>query len=644
MCPSNLSRCCLIPTKTDQIIAIVRHNLDLDRAQKEAIAAQIGCSTRQVNRAIKKLVEANKPKIQLKPENKMRITNILNKNASKTGSTTSTKKAATVIPKLADNMTFEHFCKYYSNPHYNGCYRWQLQWFATVWPYMHSLTKAARDHGKSIGHGNVSQYAMSVKDYDVLYLGWTSRRKEIAQNCYNFFLQRKELVIDKTSSPFHFKTIHGNKFDTFSVKSKEILGMHEVGTLDRKIIEENRYLEDYVRNSEKKLLLIIDDPIDSTFRKERHKETDLESFYQSTILNINPDKEMVVGTHKFDGDFLHFYEKTHEDDIIVYKRTPFMEKTDPRYGTEPDNPLNLLAPERWIAEGHPQYLKYLQLKKDKRQGKPITNLDDAALIKLKDLTRKRKQVGEYWWHSEYMQNPHPITGEVWKKVHYTKDFPGTAAFDMIVISIDRATTTNEKSDETGITIQFRMRETMYDDVMEQAYHNYLVMEDYTQKIDIFDLLPFIDKIYKDYIRIYQGVLRIIVVVEKQGGGDDFIVLAEKQGYRFAHCIIPVHSTINKLMRIKDTLGSPINNAQISFMDYLQDSKVVNQILTYPHMILVDALDSLCNGFIESEKLPAVFIDPSKIVPQLQHHRKSNQAHKDPSLQQVLNQNRRSIFR
>jgi hypothetical protein len=632
-----------MPTKTDQIIAIVRHNLDLDRAQKEAIAVQIGCSVRQVNRAIKKLIEANTPKIQLKPENKMRITNILNKKAGKTGSTTSTKKAAAVIPKLADDMTFEHFCKVYSYPHYDGAFRWQIDWHKTVWPYPISLTKVPRDHGKSVDLGNTSQWSMSIEDYDVLYLGWTSRRKQIANDVYQFFFQRKEVVVDKASSTFHFKTIYNNKFDTYSVKSKEILGMHEVGTLNRKITDENRYLEDYVRDSDKKLLLIIDDPIDNTFRKERHKEIALEEFYRSTILNINPDKLMVVGTHKFDGDFLHFIEEIHKDEIIVYKKTPFLEKTDPRYGKEPDNPMNLLCPERWIVEGHPLYLKYLKLKRDKRKGIIITDPDDLKVIKLKNLTQKRKQAGEYWWHSEYMQNPHPITGEVWKNVSYTLAFPGTAFFDFIIISIDRATTTNETSDETGITVMFRECEELYDEVMEQTYHNYLVMADFTQKIDVFDLIPFISKLYKEYMFVYQRTMVIKVVVEKQGGGDDFIALSERQGQRYAHCMIPVHNTRNKITRIKDILYRPISNAQITFDANLNNSKLVNQIEAFPHSAYIDALDSLCNGFMEAEKLPAVKLKPKKIVPQLQHHRKSQYAHKDPSIQQVVNQNRRSIF-
>ncbi|GAF72521.1 unnamed protein product, partial [marine sediment metagenome] len=302
-----------------------------------------------------------------------------------------------------------------------------------------------------------------------------------------------------------------------------------------------------------------------------------------------------------------------------------------------------LCPERWIDDKHPQYKHYLNLKKLKRKQIEPTNKSDQDLIKKKDLSAKRKIVGEYWWHSEYMQNPHPITGEVWKKLHYTLAFPGTAVFDLVCISIDRATTVKKTSDETGITVMFREREEQFNEVTEQKYHNYLVMDDYTQKIDIFDLIPFIDKLYKEYMKIYQRTMVIKIVVEKQGGGDDFIALAERGGYRFANCIIPVHSTRNKIVRIKDILRSPINNAQISFISSLEKSKVVNQIGTFPHCVLIDALDSLANGFNEMEKLPSVSRNVDEAITKLQHFRKVNTPTKGVSLKQALRQNRRSIF-
>ena len=642
-------------TKISQCINIIRYNPKPTTAQKKDIMKDLDCSQRTIYRAITAVKEANakvtaNSTTSTSPSSGKKKGPGKSYNLAKAVTPPTFAKQKSVIPRIPGNMTFEHFSKYHSFPFYNGLYRWQVDWFKTVWRWKYSLTLVSRDHGKSIGHSNLCQWVMTAKNYDILYLGWTSRRRDIAQFVYNFFLQRDELVIDKASSPYHFKTIYGTRFDTFSVKSKEILGKHEVGTLDREIIEENRYLEDFIRDSENPLLMIIDDAIDDTFWKERHKEEDLERFFRSTIANINPDKMMTVGTKKFEEDFYQFIQDVYEDDIIVYKRTPFLDPKDPRYGKEEDNPSNLLCPERWIHNSHPQYEQYLDLHEQIKLGKDPKScvITEQALIKKKDLTKKRKISGEYWWSAEYMQNPHPITGEIWEKVFYVLDFKGTAFYDLATISIDRATTTGKKSDETGITMMFRDKEIHYRedaDGREIQYHDYLVTQDLTQKIRVTDLLLLIDKVYESFMATYRGVIRLRIVVEKQGGGDDFIVLAEDMGKRWAHLIIPVHTTRNKWDRIEDNLGTPIQRGEIKFLKALDTSKVVKQILTAPYPQKIDAIDSLSNGYYESEKLPAVRRHSKEKEEQLKHYRnESNRPTSWEELAMSLKQsNRRSIF-
>jgi len=493
---------------------------------------------------------------------------------------------------------------------------------------------------------------MASQGYDVIYLGWTRRRCQVADFVYNYFLQRKELITDKASSNYHFKTTVGTSFDTYSVKSKDILGMHEIGSMNRKIIKENQYLENFIRNSERPLLMIIDDAIDNTFKKERHKERELEEFFSSTIININPDKLMVVGTHKFAGDFYFFLQDFFQEDLFVYKRTPFLDKNDPRYGKEPDNPSNLLCPERWIDDKHPDYELYLDLLERKKNGEdPKTFVKyNQDLIKLKDLSKRRKQIGEYWWGAEYMQNPHPITGEIWEHVFYERQFKGTAMYDLACITIDRATTVNKKSDETGIITFFREKDPYFiidSDGNEVKKHNYLVTNDDTQKIRITDLVLLVDKMYKNFLLNYNHAIRLVIVVEKQGGGDDFIALAEDAGYRWAHLIIPVHNTRGKWDRIEDNLGSPIRDAEILFLQPLQSAKIVEQILTAPYSNKVDAVDALSNGYFECEKLPAVIRNSRERMEQLRHYREERKqdSGKNPWIQ-ILRENRHgggSIF-
>ncbi len=654
-------------SKIARCIDIIKYNPHPSTEQIHGIMADVGCKQRTVYRAMKVVRDANERKAneeakaaivaakkasRKKPKKGQGRKLSHNPNKAVSSAAFQPTPSKPKIPLIRKDMSFPHFCKYHSFPFYNGLYRWQVDWFKTIWQWKYSLTLVSRDHGKSIGHSNICQWVMSAKNYDILYLGWTSRRRDIAQFVYNFFLQRDELVIDKASSPYHFKTIYGTRFDTFSVKSKEILGKHEVGTLDREIIDENRYLEDFLRDSENPLLMIIDDAIDDTFWKERHKEEDLERFFQSTIANINPDKMMTVGTKKFEKDFYQFIQDVYEEDLIVYKRTPFLDPTDKRYGQEEDNPSNLLCPERWIHHTHPQYDQYLDLHEQIKLGKdPKTFVEtERALLKLKDLTKKRKIAGEYWWSAEYMQDPHPITGEIWDKVHNSiLGFSGTAFYDLACISIDRATTTGKKSDETGITMMFREKEIHYRqdaEGKEIPIHNYLVTQDLTQKIRITDLIALIDNMYESFMTTYRGVIRLVIVVEKQGGGDDFIVLAEDMGKRWAHLIIPVHNTRNKWDRIEDNLGTPIQTAEILFINALNTSKLVTQILTAPYSQKIDAIDSLSNGYYECEKLPQVNRNAKENVERLKHHRQETEVQKkswETLAMNLLKQNRRSVF-
>lgn len=619
---------------------IFKYNSDPSEKQIQDVMKDVNCSRKTAYIGLKRVRELNeKNNPSPPPPPKHTPPSFITKKKIK-------------IPRIPKTMGFSHFCKYHSFPLYKGLYRWQEDWFKQVWPWKYSLTLVSRDHGKSIGHSDLCQWVMSAKESDVLYLGWTSRRKQIAQFVYNFFLQRNELIIDKASSPYHFKTTYGTSFDTYSVKSKEILGMHEVGIMEREIIEENRYLEDFVRASDKPLIMIIDDAIDSTFRKERHKEDDLEEFFLSTIVNINPDKLMTVGTKKFEDDFYQFIQDVYEDDIIVYKKTPFLDPKDKRYGKESDNPSNLLCPERWIDNKHPDYELYLDLLEKKKNGKKVKDFIpyEQELVRKKDLGKKRKIAGEYWWASEYMQDPHPITGEIWEKVYYEQQFKGTAQYDLCCITIDRATTQNKKSDETGIVVFFREKEIHYKFIEDEKgnerkvpSHNYLVTNDHTQKIRITDLALLINEIYKNFVETYRRVIRLVIVVEKQGGGDDFIALAEDAGYRWAHLIIPVHNTRDKWSRIEDNLGSPINDAEILFLQPLQNSKVVKQILTAPYSNMIDAVDALSNGHFECEKIPVRSRTSAKSAEQLKRFREDKKVNTWEELINAHTKQGRSVF-
>jgi len=596
--------------KHAQCVAIVKYNPYLTDIQVAAVAKDVDTSIRTVRRAIAEVRAANAvvtPGVTKSPKSSKKAKQTVTKRKPVTPPSFQPGASKKGIPPLPSTITFEHFCKYHMYPDYDGLYRWQIAADKKIGFHPFSLMKVTRDHGKSIYLTAKAEHRMSGS-WDILYLGWTARRREVAQFVYTYFERRGEVIIDKSTSPFHFKTTLGTHFDTFSVKSKEVLGMHALGAQNRQIVKgENEYLEDFVRKSTNKLLLVIDDPIDGTFRKERHKETDLEDFYDSTIKPINPDQTMCVGTKKFQKDFLYYFEEKYKDDIVVIKNGPFLDKKDPRYGKEPDNPCNLLCPERWIWCDDPKYKKYLKLKQSIQAGILLSSLSAINQLQAqkRDLWEEKKTMKPYWWFAEYMQDPHPITGEVWETVVYRNTIKTQSTYNLLLINIDRATTQNKKSDETGIVVMLREYNPNADPNLEHPDPNqYLVINDLTQKITIAELIPLIHKLYMDYMAKYGRTLMIRVVVEKQGGGDDFCDLAYAAGLRWASeaIMIRVHSTRNKEDRTLDLLQMPILNGTVEFLSTLKQSKLVVQILSFPYSINDDAIDALGMGKLEGDKM------------------------------------------
>ena len=538
------------------------------------------------------------------------------------------KKKTSSVLKLPSKISFEMFCKTLSFPAYYGLYGWQSQCYQKVWSNKISVVVVPRDHGKSILWGNISQYVIQWDDYDVLYLGWTDRRKDVAENVYNFFLMWDELDSStKTSSPYHFKTKNGGRFDTYLVTSKETLGKHSVGELDRfdKLTPEDRkelgevftdaIKEKYMacKSKERKLLIFIDDPIDETFRKERHKEVKVETKYNSTIANINAEKVINSGTRKFDGDFFDFLDNKYGDKMASYKRrthlcTPNMEHLDIfkmiKWDlVDPEAELYHEFMEKALSKAidHPCYNPKLSEADEGYivHGTPEQNLLCPERWTEAELKDKREEIGEYWWHAEYEGNPHPITGAVWDKIHYVPHWDDWTYYDHSFVSVDRATTTNVGSSWTGITVFVR----------DGRDGSKIVLKDLTGQYDFEETLIIVDQQVKWLKDIFPHA-HCHVVVEKQGGGDDFIASAKKRDLDFARYIYPpegFHQTRDKLERIKDYLRLPIKNGDkaygVRFLDSQRNTELIHEILEFPYPMRLDGIDSLATGIKVSEDFP-----------------------------------------
>jgi len=569
-----------------------------------------------------KLLYRKFPDVQEKTLSRYRNTILKKLAEAEKRKNSKTPKLTTLLPKKLDFFTF---CKTLSYPPYYGLYRWQKECYQVVWDNKVSLVVVPRDHGKSVLWGNLSQWAMQYSNYDVLYLGWTDRRKEVAENIYNFFNLWDQIDSStKVSSPYHFKTKNGGRFDTYLITSKETLGKHSVGELDRfdKLTPEDikqlgkafttavkaKYMAG--RSKERKLLIFIDDPIDESFRKERHKEEKVETKYNSTIANINAEKIINSGTRKFQEDFFYFLDLKYKKKIHKYTRrthlcTPNVEELDifkhidftkadpkaPRYSEFMEIVLSK-------AIDHPCYNGFLENTDPGYivHGTPAENLLCPERWNEAALHDKREEIGEYWWHAEYEGNPHPITGAVWDKIHYVSHWEDWTLYDHSFVSVDRATTTNKESSWTGITVFVR----------DARDGNKIVLKDLTGAYDFEECLDIVQA-QVDWLRDIFARARPHVVVEKQGGGDDFIASAEARKFKFARYIVPFHQTRDKIERIKDYLRLPIKNGDkangVRFLDSQRNTELIHEILEFPYPVRLDAIDSLATGIKVSEDYP-----------------------------------------
>lgn len=530
--------------------------------------------------------------------------------------------------QIPHNTTFFEFCEKYSYPPYAGLFKFQKELHNAIWNHKYGMIRLPRDHGKSIYLGDLSQAAVDgcieeIGKWDILYLGWTDQRKNISEFVYNYMVLRDEIQSSKVkqSSPYHFRTKKGGKFDTYSITSKDTLGFHGIGEFSREYSEENDirfYTREY---SGRKLLMIIDDPIDITFKNERHKERNLERKWNSTLANINPDMIIFTGTHKFVGDFLFFIDDKYKDeDYIDYTRrthlcTPYWWDLFPEIRTKEDvdklypgevqdylelaklNPCynpnllipdtrfipnaeiyeNILCPERWYEnELDPNYIAVKQVNAKKAKA-------------MKDLEKKRKEVGEYSWHSEYEQNPHPITGDVWKSLKFEPFMKNWTFYDILVISLDRATTQNPKSSYTGYTCELRERES----------GERVVINDFTRMWEFEALKEHVNNYIVEFHETYRNI-QIYLVIEKQGGGDDFISSCKGNSLELVDIavIIPVHNSIQsgkKKERIKNFLYAPLYNERLKFLEALRNCETVDEILSFPNNDRIDGMDALANA-------------------------------------------------
>jgi len=183
------------------------------------------------------------------------------------------------------------------------------------------------------------------------------------------------------------------------------------------------------------------------------------------------------------------------------------------------------------------------------------------------------------------------------------DSPVEVNYDICWITIDRATTTKSSSSYTGCIIGLRHKNGFK-----------VITHDWTQHISLEPLLIRLNNFVIDFHNKYQHV-RIIIIIEKQGGGDDFVEMARVRNYFISQGklienkiaiyaeIVPLHNIGEKKQRIHDRLYLPIKNERIGIMSTMEKSEIYIEILRFPYSNFLDGIDGLANMEFELQKIP-----------------------------------------
>lgn len=498
-------------------------------------------------------------------------------------------------------MDFPLFCKTLSHPPVSSLHDWQNGCAGQILKHKYFMLTVPRKHGKSWLLIFLIQYAMTYLDVDVVLLGWTEERKKISEAVFNYAQFHDLLANSRRTSYSNFEFKNGASYQMFLITSKDMLGLHGKGNAKRELDPDTlneftpefaEYLKDKYKSSDdegRKLWIVIDDPIDITFRKERWKERLLERKFESTIYAIGPDKFVFCGTRKFEGDFFDYLQERLGHRLETYCKTPILEDG------------SLLCPERFTYPKLPTY------KSDVRAGKD-------------DLFEMREVMGEYSWGSEMDQDPHPVTGEVFDKVKYYSNNIRGIDYDYVLLSIDRATTTKDSSDFTGITLVGRNDQELVEVELPQFdfVEGRLIedpnkttikrvpliraLADYTRKCSLKELADWMEGAIPGWVDYYSHA-HFEIKIEKQGGGDDLISLGRDAGYSWYSYVYPsegIHQTGNKENRIRNRLVKPINCGYLQFSPLLVDSELVQEALSFPYSSHDDAIDSLATAIFELE--------------------------------------------
>ena len=475
------------------------------------------------------------------------------------------------IPAPIDEMTGEEI----------GILWYQLEGFLFIELHDNILILWARAHGKTWLLAWYIEWNMKHCKYKCMYLSITGVIDDVADWVFDWADLQGYLTSGtkklkgsravRRDTPISFSLKNGSKFKIFSVKDKKIRGKHGY-------------------------TVFMDDVVEEGSETKPSYQIELQRRWNKTLKFMRRNKLVIVNTRVYMGDFIEFLMDQFATQYEIMRR---------------NNPQDA---DKWKL--------HLDLRTPYMKGKDGDVIDDEGF--LLDVGKRVLIAPELYNHAyfdsliaadkpsfmaEMMQDPSPLAGKRWKSVAYDSELKHMNNYEYMFFYVDRAFTAKTTSDYTGFL----------QGVREYTTGIRTIINDFTDHWTLEQLAFIISKKVDLWHRQYEH-MGIILIMEQQGGGDDFDAQISTRnhftwhedledtdepnpfGYRvgettpnFIRHLCHRHletSKGEKKKRIQDRLGAPIDNKVIRFLLPLKNSEVVLEVLDHPYNNKLDAIDAL----------------------------------------------------
>lgn len=515
--------------------------------------------------------------------------------------------AGEAIPEPIDEITGEYW----------GIQDYQAEFILIYRDNFNILDIWGRGFGKTWVVKWIIQFSMKFEADKILYFSLTNVAYEVANDVYIWAQQHDAIVARDTvktdpkkltgriASYQQFSLINGARFEVHGISTATTLGYHG-------------------------WIIVFDDIIDEQHKRLPVKQKDLERKWNSQYSKIRRKKLLMVNTRKFAGDFFDFIINQFEKKGRTYEKKKGTINYKFLLHISLKTPYREIFYEGDIA-GYRAFVDALE--------KNLIHYDEYNTIAPwyhPEEFRAMKLESIKSFYAEMMGVPR-ILGGGWIRrsdIRY-RSYYQAEWYEAVAINVDPAFTITNDSDESGIVVkglkfelidnrrQFTVFKAFGLKVKHRTwYEEYdprdpnldltfasIVVKDGKQMVEHLGLLEIINIQYKWAREQFPQARSFIVPIETNSGGIVIIdaARAEPDKYEFAGAIVEVTHVagMDKKDRIDSENYDPIKNGDQEYMDYLADSKLIEQTINFPDSEYLDVLDADAMGTSELKKLKRI---------------------------------------